>query len=161
MENEAACYKQTQPVSKWERGKPGKTALAFRFHNQGKAIPPKGTIKELKYKPLEQQFQTKLKSRFQLLYHPSPSQEGTMNTSQSIWHGNIIGMIELQLAPIQKRKQQKTEVKGKKKCVDNTANEVEVVAERSKSKSLYRLKKVTVSQFTQSGNVVSSKQKKL
>lgn len=44
--------------------------------------------------------------------------------------------------------------------MDNTAKEVEVVAERSNSKSLYQLNKVPASQFTLSGKVVKDKQKK-
>jgi len=41
--------------------------------------------------------------------------------------------------------------------VDNIAKEVEVVAERSNSKSLYQLNKVPASQFTLSGKVVKEK----
>lgn len=51
------------------------------------------------------------------------------------------------------------ETKGKRKCVHNTAKEVEVVAERRNNKLLYQFNKVIVSQFTLSGNV-SNKQEK-
>lgn len=43
--------------------------------------------------------------------------------------------------------------------MDNTAKEIEVVAERRNNKSLYQFNKVTVSQFTLSGNA-NNKQKK-
>lgn len=42
--------------------------------------------------------------------------------------------------------------------MDNIAQEVEVVAERSNSKSLYQLNKVPASQFTLSGKAVNKKQ---
>lgn len=42
----------------------------------------------------------------------------------------------------------------------NIAKEVEVLAERGNSKSLYQLNKVPASQFTLSGKVVKDKQKK-
>lgn len=44
--------------------------------------------------------------------------------------------------------------------MDNIVKEVEVVAERSNSKSLYQLNKVPDSQFTLSGKVVRDKQNK-
>lgn len=52
------------------------------------------------------------------------------------------------------------EVKRQEEVCGNTAKEVEVVAERSNSKSLYQLNKVPASQFTLSGKVVKDKQKK-
>lgn len=52
-----------------------------------------------------------------------------------------MAISELLLPPTQRRGHQKIEVKGKRKYMDNTAKEVEVVAERRNSKSLYQLKK--------------------
>lgn len=51
------------------------------------------------------------------------------------------------------------ETEDKRKYVDNTAKEIEVVAERRNNKSFYQFNKVTVSQFTLSGNA-NNKQKK-
>lgn len=51
------------------------------------------------------------------------------------------------------------ETKGKRKYVDNTAKEVEAVAEKRDSKSPYQLNKVTISQFTLSGNVNNNPKK--
>lgn len=53
----------------------------------------KCSIEKLKQKALEQQFQIKLRSRFQILYDLSTSQEDIMNMPLSFFHGNITGMI--------------------------------------------------------------------